>query len=88
MLDDMVVIGAVMALTEIIKALVGKFMTEDAVKRVVPLIVLVLAGALNALASLYFAPEVPVRQAIAQGLVMGAVAGGVYGLGKAALGKS
>jgi len=35
-----------------------------------------------------FAPDVPVTEALAQGLTLGAIAGGVYSLGKAALGKS
>lgn len=87
-MEDVVVIGIVMGITEIVKAALGKVMTEDSVKRVVPLVVLVLAGGLNALASFYFAPDVPIAQAIGQGLTLGAIAGGVYGLGKAALGKS
>ena len=88
MLEDIVIIGIVMAVTEIIKHLLKRRLNEDLVTQLLPLIVLTLAGGLNVLNARVFAPEVGVTEALSQGLTLGAIAGGVYSLGKAALGKS
>lgn len=88
MLEDIVIIGIVMAVTEILKHLLKKWVNEDLVTQLLPLIVLALAGGLNVLNARVFAPEVGVTEALSQGLTLGAIAGGVYSLGKAALGKS
>lgn len=88
MLEDMVIIGIVMAVTEIIKYFLKERMAEELVKQLIPLVVLALAGALNVVNALVFAPDTSVVQALGQGVTLGAVAGGVYSLGKAALGKS
>ena len=88
MLEDIIIVGIVMAVTEIIKHLLKKWMNEDLVTQLLPLIVLSLAGGLNVLNARIFAPDVPITEALAQGLTLGAIAGGVYSLGKAALGKS
>ena len=88
MLEDMIIIGIVMAVTEILKHLLKKWVNEDLVTQLLPLIVLALAGGLNVLNARVFAPEVGVTEALSQGLTLGAIAGGVYSLGKAALGKS
>ncbi len=88
MLEDIIVIGLVMAIVEIVKRGLKRVCDEELVKQLVPLIVLALAGGLNVANAAVFAPEVPLLEALAQGIVLGAVAGGVYSLGKAALGKS
>lgn len=88
MLEDFIIVGIVMAVVEIVKHLLKKWVNEDLVTQLLPLIVLLLAGALNVLNARIFAPEVGVTEALSQGLTLGAIAGGVYSLGKAALGKS
>jgi hypothetical protein len=88
MLEDIIIIGIVMAVVEIVKHLLKKWLNEDLVTQLLPLIVLALAGGLNVLNARVFAPEVGVTEALSQGLTLGAIAGGVYSLGKAALGKS
>lgn len=88
MLEDIIIIGIVMAVVEIVKHLLKKWVNEDLVTQLLPLIVLALAGGLNVLNARVFAPDVPVTEALSQGLTLGALAGGVYSLGKAALGKS
>lgn len=90
MLEDAIIIGVVMVLVEIVKLVCKKAgVTEEAVKQVVvPLSVLGLAGLLNVGAAYVWEPSLFWREALKQGIIMGAIAGGVYGLGKAALGKS
>lgn len=88
MLEDIIVIGIVMAVVEIVKHLLKRWLNEDLVTQLLPLIVLALAGGLNVVNARVFAPEVTVTEALSQGLTLGAIAGGVYSLGKAALGKS
>jgi len=88
MLEDIIIVGIVMAVTEIVKHLLKKWLNEDLVTQLLPLIVLALAGGLNVLNAKVFAPDVPFTEALSQGLTLGAIAGGVYSLGKAALGKS
>jgi len=88
MLEDIIIVGIVMALSELIKGALKKSVAEDTVKQLIPLIVLGLAGALNVANAAIFAPDIPLVQALGQGIALGAIAGGVYGMGKAALGKS
>lgn len=89
MLEDAVIVGLVMILVEIVKRVAKKYMDEEAVTQiVVPLSVFILAGGLNVWAGYIFAPELPWQETLRDGLVMGAVASGLYGLGKAAIGKS
>jgi hypothetical protein len=87
-MEDVVLIGIVMAIVEIAKGGLGKVLTVEAVKQVTPLLVLALAAGLNALSAYLFTPEVTMQAAILTGLKLGATAAGIYGLGKAALGKS
>jgi len=49
MLEDIVIIGTVMAVTEIIKHMLKRWLNEDLVTQLLPLIVLGLAGGLNVL---------------------------------------
>lgn len=88
MLEDIVVIGIVMAIAELVKRGLKRVCDEALVTQLVPLVVLVLAGGLNVANAAVFAPDVPLVEALGQGIVLGAIAGGVYSMGKAALGKS
>lgn len=89
MLEDVIIIGIVMAVTEIIKRGLKKVCDEGLVTQLTPLVVLALAGGLNVANALVFAPgEVTALQALGQGIALGAVASGIYSQGKAILGKS
>jgi transcriptional regulator GlxA family with amidase domain len=88
MLEDIIIVGITMAVSELVKGVLKKSVAEDTVKQLIPLIVLGLAGALNVANAAVFAPDIPLVQALGQGIALGAVAGGVYSLGKAGLGKS
>ena len=88
MLDDIIIIGIVMAVAEILKGLLKRTMDEGVAKQLLPLLVLGLAGGLQVANAAVFAPGASLTEALGQGLTLGAMAGGVYSLGKAALGKS
>jgi len=86
---DALVVGLTMVLVEIVKKIAAVRMSEDDIKRIViPLSVFIIAGVLNVGMCFVFTPEVAWRDALFEGLRWGAVAGGVFGIGKAALGKS
>ena len=87
MLEDIIVIGVVMAITEIVKRGLKGVMSPELVTQIIPLVVLGLAGGLQVLNAAVFAPGSDLTQALGQGLTLGALAGGVYSLGKAALGR-
>ena len=76
MLEIVVIIGITMAITEAIKPHIPKSLLF------VP--VLVLAAGLNA-ANAHYLGAIPLEEAIAEGIKYGAMASGVYGLGKEAL---
>lgn len=97
MLDAAVVIGLVIVFTELIKEAAARLGASPHIVKqvVVPVSVLALSAALNTLNAYLFAgpsagelPSGALRQALVQGLQLGAVASGIYGLGKAALGRS
>ena len=88
MLEDIIIIGIVMAVTELAKRGLKRVCAEDLVTQLTPLVVLALAGGLNVANALVFAPEIGVIPALGQGIALGAIAGGIYSLGKAALGNS
>lgn len=97
MVDPVVVVGLVMVLTELVKNAAARAGVDPrTVKQVViPLAVLALSAGLNALNAYLFAgagagqlDPGALRQAVIEGLQLGAVASGIYGLGKAALGRS
>lgn len=79
MLESTIIIGVVMAVMEFVKK--TKFPKE---LYFVP--VLVLAGGLSAANAYFFLGDV--RQAVLEGLQLGAMASGIYGLAKAAIGQS
>ncbi len=95
--DPIAIIGLVIVLTELVKEAAARLrLRPETVKQVViPLAVLLMSAALNALNAYLFAGPAPgqppkgaVRDAVVQGLQLGAMASGIYGLGKAALGRS
>ena len=90
MLEDGIVIGVVMGATEIVKRMMKQSQIEDeAITQATPFVVLVLAGAAQvANAAVFGAAGIPWQEALKQGLTLGALSGGIYSLGKAALGKS
>lgn len=88
MLEDVIIIGIVMLVAELIKMALKPRLTEEALKQVTPLVVLGLAAAINVGAGYVFDPELAWRVTLKEGLVMGAIASGVYSQGKALLGKS
>ncbi|HEY8497930.1 MAG TPA: hypothetical protein VIK90_01635 [Limnochordales bacterium] len=97
MVDPIVIIGLVIVLTELVKEAAARLgIRPETVKQiVVPLAVLIMSAGLNALNAYLFAgpspgqpPDGAVREAVVQGLQLGAMASGIYGLGKAALGRS
>ncbi len=89
-MEDAIIVGVTMVLVEGIKRAAKRIgVRDEAVTQIVtPLAVLGFAGALNVAAAAIWAPELFWREALKEGLTLGAVAGGVYGLGKAALGQS
>ena len=82
MLESVVIIGAVMACMELIK----KHTRFPKEAYFIP--ILVLSGGFNAANAYFFGGVTNVAPYVAEGLKLGAMAGGIYGLGKAALGKS
>lgn len=88
MVEDVTIIGIVMAVAEIIKYRLKRALSPETVTRLLPLLVLGLAGGLQVANAAVFTPGANLVEALGQGLTLGAMAGGVYSLGKAALGKS
>ena len=87
MLDDIVVVGLTMIFVQLLKGPVRKWVGEDLGHQVTPLVVLALAGGLNVLnAYLFGLGMVPLTSALAEGIKLGAMSGGIYSMGKAALG--
>ncbi len=82
MLEDVLIIGLVMACMGLIKKYFPNFPKEA---YFIP--VIGLAVAFNA-AGVYLVNGVPMNEAIVAGIELGAQAAGVFSLGKAALGKS
>ena len=76
MLDMFIIIGITIAITEAIKPYIPKSLLF--------LPVLILAAGLNAVNGFYLG-AIPLEEAIAEGIKYGAMASGVYGLGKEAL---
>ena len=80
MLEDVLVIGLVMAIMELVKGYIPKE------AYFIP--VIILAAGLNAANAYFLGGDVLMVDAIAEGIKLGAAAAGIFGLGKAALGKS
>jgi hypothetical protein len=86
MLDDFVIVGIVMALTQLIKLWMRKRMDLVLARQLTPLVVLVLAAGLNVInAAVFGMGQVATIDAVSEGLKLGAIAGGIYSMGRAAL---
>lgn len=83
MLDSYIIIGLVMILVGVFKTL-PPFTTKRG-KLLVPLLVFGIAGILNVINALTFGG--PLLQSLRDGLILGAAAGGIYSMGKAAMQK-
>ncbi len=83
MLDSFIIVGLTMILVSVIKTFKALRTTRG--KLCVPLLVFAVAGGLNVLNAIVFGGEL--LQALNGGLVLGAAAGGIYSMGKAAMEK-
>jgi energy-converting hydrogenase Eha subunit A len=87
MLEITVIMALVMFLTGVVRHFLKDRVKEDTLKRVItPTSVFVLAVGLNVFNAMFFGGD-PVQAARA-GFIYGIEAAGIYGLGKAVLGKS
>ena len=84
MLESYIVIGLTIAIVEIIKTY--KPIKTKRGKLLVPIIVFALAGAFN-VANAYVFGGMTLLIALNQGLVLGAVAGGLYSMGQTYLNR-
>jgi hypothetical protein len=84
MLDSYIIIGAVIAIVAIAKTF-PPFKTVQG-KLTIPLLVFAIAGALNVLNAAVFG-GMALMIALKEGLTLGAVAGGLYSMGKDYLNK-
>jgi hypothetical protein len=86
-LDDIVVVGLTMIIVQLIKRPLRGWLGDDLGRQLTPLVVLGLAGGLNVLNAYVFGlGMVPLTSALAEGIKLGAMSGGVYSMGRAALG--
>lgn len=83
MLDSYIIIGMVMILVGVIKTYPP--FTSKRGKLLVPILVFGIAGLLNVVNALVFGGQL--LQALKDGFVLGAAAGGIYSMGKAAMQK-
>ncbi|MEW6171741.1 MAG: hypothetical protein AB1510_01545 [Bacillota bacterium] len=75
-MDDVIVMGLTAYITELLKK-------RGLKKEWVPLVVLTLAAVLNVANAAVFDPAIPWRKALKSGIMLGALASGIYGLGQA-----
>lgn len=80
MLNDIIVIGVVMSIVELIKHF-ARLDKKDYGHIVVPLLVFIIAGASNVINAQIFG-DMALVEALKEGLILGASAGGIYGMGK------
>jgi len=81
MLDSYLVIGLVMVLVGFVKSF--NLFTSTRGKLLVPLLVFAIAGLLNVANAIVFGGTI--LQALKDGFALGAAAGGIYSMGKAAM---
>jgi len=87
-LDDIIVVGVTMILVQLFKPLMRRWFGVDLSHQITPLVVLAVAGGLNVLnAYLFGFGFVPLTSALGEGMKLGAMSGGIYSMGKAALGR-
>lgn len=88
MLEDIIIVCIVMVMSQIIKQWLRARLGEELGTQLIPLVVIALAGLLNVANAAVFAPESSLVEALGEGIKLGAIAGGIYSMGKAALGMS
>jgi hypothetical protein len=89
MLDEIVIIGVTMVIAQLIKGWLKRRFGEEVAHQIIPLVVLAISGGLNVLNAWIFGlGAIPLLHALAEGIKLGAMAGGVYSMGKATLGMS
>ena len=81
MLDSYIIVGLVMVLVGVVKTF--KLFTSTRGKLLVPLLVFAIAGVLNVVNAFVFGGQI--LQALKEGFILGAAAGGIYSMGKAAM---
>lgn len=81
MLDSYIVVGLVMVLVGVVKTF--KPFTSKIGKLTVPLLVFAIAGLLNTINAFVFDGQI--LEALKDGFILGAAAGGIYSMGKAAM---
>ena len=86
-MEDFLIAGIVVAIAEIAKRILKQRIDADTVTQLMPLVVLLLAGGANVVNAAVF-DGMPLVTALAEGIRLGAMAGGIYSMGKAALGLS
>lgn len=85
MLSEIIIIGLVMTVTEIVKE-ISHFDDKDYKAFIYPLLVFFLGGFFNVLNAQIFG-GMELIQALQEGLILGASAGGIYSLGKEFISK-
>lgn len=87
MLEDYIVIGLVMTLVQVVKVFwLSKLNWNDEQYSVFSaLLVLLLAAGLQVANAAIFDATVPLRTALAHGILLGALSGGIYSIGKTVL---
>lgn len=85
MLESYIVIGFVIALVEIIKT--HKFFKTEVGDLCIPILVFVIAGLANVLNAIVFG-DINILIALKDGLVLGAISGGLYSMGKTYLDRT
>ncbi len=89
MLDEVVVMALVMFVVSFVRKWLLKFYSQEKITQFfLPVLVLVLAVLFNVLNVYFFGGGEGLTAAIAKGITLGVYSSGIYGLGKAALGKS
>jgi hypothetical protein len=81
MLDSYIIVGLVMVIVGVLKTL--KPFIAGRGKLLIPLLVFFVAGILNVVNAIVFGGQI--LQALKDGFILGAAAGGIYSMGKSAM---
>jgi len=85
MLEIALIIGLTMAIVEVIKRGLRAVLPEEWVALLLPLVIVAVAGGLNAANMAVFDPTVGWREAVKLGVAEGAAAAGIYSLARNAV---
>ena len=87
MLDDIVIVGIVLSVTQLFKMPLRRRLGRDLCRKLTPLLVLFLAAGLSAInVQVFGMGQIQIVNAVAHGITLGAISGGIYSMGRAALG--